>query len=172
MSDSIQTILQQIKSGENVALCDILRTGAFDGKQGSEARLAAIIAWVTNSADSDNVDAILTNIYNLQLASAGNEGRIRVEPLGQPSTAIRVSALATSSRVQLSAGIYRVSIKAVGADIRYSLGASAVLTASATTDHYISDGERLDIMVQPSFYIAAIRLGSSNGVLEITQLIN
>ena len=60
--DSITEILRKLKAGEEVDICDIYATVSLDGKQGSEQRLAALIAWVTNSAGSDSADALLADI--------------------------------------------------------------------------------------------------------------
>lgn len=81
----------------------------------------------------------------------------------------RVNAQAASARVQLAtSGIVGVSITAVGAAIRYALGDGTV-TASAT-DHYLPEGQSRDFRVSASQYIAAIRAGDADGVLEITEL--
>ena len=81
----------------------------------------------------------------------------------------RVSAGSTSARVQLATSNIRgVSITAVGADIRYSLGDNTV-TASSTS-HYLPQGQSRDFAVSASQYIAAIRAGSTDGTLEITEL--
>lgn len=60
--DSITEILRKLKAGEEVDVCDIYATVAMDGKQGAEQRLAALIAWVTNSAGSDSTDGLLASI--------------------------------------------------------------------------------------------------------------
>lgn len=81
----------------------------------------------------------------------------------------RVDAQAASARVQLAtSGIAGVSITAVGAAIRYALGDGTV-TASAT-DHYLPEGQSRDFRVATSQYIAAIRAGDTDAVLEITEL--
>jgi len=80
-----------------------------------------------------------------------------------------VAAGSTSARVQLAtSGIVGVSITATGADIRFALGNSSV-TASGTS-HYLPQGQSRDFAVSASQYIAAIRNGSTDGVLEITEL--
>jgi len=62
-------------------------------------------------------------------------------------------------------------MRAVGADIRYSIGVGAQ-TANASTSHFIAAGERLDLRVQPSSQIAVIRnlAATANGTLELTEL--
>ena len=56
-------------------------------------------------------------------------------------TARQLAAGASSANTALTATVSRVSIRAVGADIRFSVGTSAQ-TASASS-HFIADGERL-----------------------------
>lgn len=91
-----------------------------------------------------------------------------VEPLGQPGTARSVSVTGTSASATLTTTVRRVSIRAVGADIRYRVGTGA--QTAVGTDHFIADGERLDIAVPASAVIAAIRNASTSGTLEITEL--
>jgi hypothetical protein len=92
-----------------------------------------------------------------------------VEPLGQPSTARQLSAGSSSANTALTDTITRISMRAVGADIRYSIGASAQ-TASATS-HFIANGERLDVAVPLEANIAVIRNATTDGTLEVTELI-
>jgi len=95
--------------------------------------------------------------------------RDRVEPLGRPSVARKITAGATSSSTALTSNIMRVSMRATGADIRYVVG---VGTQTATTNsHFIASGERLDINVPRGGSIGVIRAGSTDGVLELTELI-
>jgi hypothetical protein len=57
----------------------------------------------------------------------------------------------------------------VGADIRYAIGSSSQ-TASGTS-HLIGIGERLDVAVPATPNIAVIRGGTTNGTLELTELL-
>jgi len=91
-----------------------------------------------------------------------------VEPLGLPGVARQLSAGAASANTALTANITRISIRAVGADIRYSIGATAQ-TATATS-HFIANGERLDVAVPLNANIAVLRNGTTNGTLEVTEL--
>ena len=43
-------------------------------------------------------------------------------------------------------------------------------TASATTSHFVADGERLDFAITSGANIAVIRDASTDGVLELTEL--
>jgi hypothetical protein len=53
--------------------------------------------------------------------------------------------------------------------IRYAIGSSSQ-TASATT-HFIGNGERLDLAVPAAPNIAVIRNGTTDGILEVSELI-
>lgn len=93
---------------------------------------------------------------------------IPTEPLGLPTQAWQLGVTATAASQVLTAGIKRISIKARGCDIRYSLSG----TASATTSHFIELGERLDLRVNAGSTISAIRDSAAtvNGSLAITEL--
>ena len=100
------------------------------------------------------------------------EGRYNVdyvEPLGIPGVARQLTATSSSANTALTTTISRISIRAVGADIRYRVGAGAQ-TATATS-HFIANGERLDIAVPQNPNIAVLRNGTTDGTLEVTELI-
>ena len=92
----------------------------------------------------------------------------RVEPLGRVAGAHQLDAGSTSSNTVLTANVSRISMRAVGADIRYSIG-DTVQTA-ASTSHFIANGERLDLAVPKNANIAVLRNAGTNGTLEITEL--
>ena len=94
--------------------------------------------------------------------------RINVETLGIPGVSRQLTATAASSNTTLTAGVGRISMFARNADIRYVVGSSSQ-TASSTS-HFIASGERLDIDVPATPNIAVIRAGSTDGVLEVTEL--
>lgn len=83
-------------------------------------------------------------------------------------TARQLAAGASSANTALTATVSRVSIRAVGADIRFSVGTSAQ-TASASS-HFIADGERLELRIPEGANIAVIRNASTSGVLELSEL--
>ena len=85
-----------------------------------------------------------------------------------PGVARQLSADSSSANTALTSACRRISIKAVGADIRYAIGSSSQ-TASATS-HFIGNGERLDLAVPATPNIAVIRNGSTSGTLELTEL--
>ena len=92
-----------------------------------------------------------------------------VEILGKPGVAHQLAAGAASASYALTAGVFRISMRAVGADIRFAIG-QGTQTASATASHFIADGERLDFSITSGAYIAVIRDAATDGVLEVTEL--
>ena len=92
-----------------------------------------------------------------------------VEILGMPGIAHQLAAGAASASYALTAGVFRISMRAVGADIRFAIG-QGTQTADASTSHFIADGERLDFAITNGAYIAVIRDASTDGVLEVTEL--
>jgi hypothetical protein len=94
---------------------------------------------------------------------------VPTEPLGIPGVARQLTAGIASANTALTATCRRISMRAVGADIRYAIGSSSQ-TASATS-HLIANGERLDVAVPEAPNIAVIRGGSANGTLELTELL-
>lgn len=95
--------------------------------------------------------------------------RASVEPLGRPLVARQLVAGAASANTALTSTCRRASLLARSADIRFSVG-STPQTANAGTSHLISLGERLDIELPGTPNIAVIRAGSTDGVLEVSEL--
>ena len=93
----------------------------------------------------------------------------QVEILGEVGTAKQRSATTASANIALTSTTRRVSIKAVGADMRYEFGTTTAVEAT-TTSHYIADGERLDFACPQGTYIA-VETVSGTGTLEITELV-
>ena len=94
----------------------------------------------------------------------------QVEILGRAGTARQLVAGSASSNTPLSADINRISMRATGGDIRFSIG-TGTQTANGTTSNFIANGERLDFGVPAGANIAVIRDGTVNGTLELTELI-
>ena len=94
----------------------------------------------------------------------------QVEILGRAGTARQLVASSASSNTPLSADINRISMRATGADIRFSIG-TGTQTAHGNTSNFIANGERLDFGVPAGANIAVIRDGTVNGTLELTELI-
>ena len=92
----------------------------------------------------------------------------RVEPLGQAGLARQLAASNTSANTALTAGVFRISMRAVGADIRFSIGGGTQTATS--TSHFIANGERLDFAVTSGSNIAVLRNATTNGTLEVTEL--
>lgn len=89
--------------------------------------------------------------------------------LGQPLVARQLAAGAASANTALTATCRRISIRATGAAIRYSIGTVAQ-TADGNTSHFIAQDERLDLRVPAGANIAVIRDATTDGVLELTEL--
>tara|TARA_B000000557_G_C20439275_1_gene302292 strand:+ start:156 stop:476 length:321 start_codon:yes stop_codon:yes gene_type:complete len=95
----------------------------------------------------------------------------QVEILGVPvNPAKQLVAGSASSNTALTSTTQRISIRAVGADIRFSIG-EGTQTANGNTSPFIANGERLDFAVPLNANIAVIRDGTVNGTLELTELI-
>jgi len=92
-----------------------------------------------------------------------------VEPLGVPGVARQITVDGTSTNTALTATCRRLSMRAVGADMRYAVGSSSQ-TATASS-HFIAKGERLDVALPVTPNIAVIRNASTDGVLEVTELL-
>ena len=102
----------------------------------------------------------------------------QVEILGEVGDAKQLSVVSTASAYKiLTSTTKRVSIKAVGADMRYEFGTDTsveALTSGAldTLSHYIADGERLDFACAEGTHIAARAIsGAGTYKLEITELV-
>jgi len=96
-------------------------------------------------------------------------GLLAVDTLATITLARQLSAGAESANTALTATCRRISIHARLADIRYAIGTGAQ-TASGTS-HYIAMGERLDLDVPESANIAVIRAGTTDAVLELSELV-
>lgn len=96
-------------------------------------------------------------------------GMSPVDVLLVPSVPRQLAAEAASTNQALTTTCRRISITARDASIRFSIGSTSQ-TASGTS-HYIWQGERLEFAVPSSPNIAAIRAGTINGTLEITEFL-
>jgi hypothetical protein len=95
-------------------------------------------------------------------------GLLPVDTLAAVGVARQLAAGAANANTTLTATARRISIHARLADIRYAIGTGAQ-TATATS-HYIAMGERLDLDVPASAQIAVIRAGTTDAVLEVSEL--
>jgi hypothetical protein len=91
-----------------------------------------------------------------------------VDTLAAVGVARQLASGATSVNTALTTTCRRISIHARIADIRYAIG-TGTQTASSTS-HYIAMGERLDLNVPASAQIAVIRSGTTDAVLEVSEL--
>ncbi len=110
----------------------------------------------TFSGYPNNFSGIIEALYNA--------------PLRQLGAARQLAAGAASANTALTSTCQAVTIRAVGADIRYEIGASTQ-TASVSTSHFIANGERLDLAVPLGANIAVIRGDSTSGTLHLSELI-
>ena len=123
---------------------------------------------------------------------ANQTDRLKGSGLKVPGVARQLAASSSSSNTALTVGCQRISILAVTADIRYSIGTTAQ-TANGNTSHFIKTGERLELDVPIHIdsavdgngdpvnaatfgkviasNIAVIRDASSDGTLELTEFI-
>lgn len=92
----------------------------------------------------------------------------QVEVARQPVTARQLAAGSASANTVLTATVRLISVRAVGADIRYSIGTSAQTASSSS--HFIGNGERLTLVVPSGANIGVIRNASTNGTLELSEL--
>ena len=108
---------------------------------------------------------------SMAVVIASDQTRIPTDNLGRPTVSRQLTAAATSTPVDLTSGVTRISILARLADIRFRVAtvAGGALVA-VVTDHLIMQNERLDINVQSVGRIAAIRDAATSGTLEITEL--
>jgi hypothetical protein len=97
------------------------------------------------------------------------DGSLKVEPLGRITISRQLNAGASSSNTALSTTCRRISMRATGADIRFSIGSSSQTAASSS--HFIANGERLDFAVPSTPNIAVIRAGTTDGILELSELL-
>lgn len=91
------------------------------------------------------------------------------EPLGIPGVARQLAAGAASANTALTTTCLRASLYARGADVRYLIGSTSQ-TASATS-HFLANGERVDIRLPATPNIGVIRAASTDGTLEVTELL-
>lgn len=78
-------------------------------------------------------------------------------------------ASGTSADTALTTTTRRITMRATGSAIRYSVGDSAQ-TASATSN-FIAEDERLDLAVPANAQIAVLSATTTAAVLELTELL-
>lgn len=81
-----------------------------------------------------------------------------------------ISVSGTSASIALTSSSEAISITAVGCAVAFRIGVGA--QTAVVTDHYIADGERLDLAVEKMSIIGAIAAdGTSSGALKISELV-
>lgn len=94
-----------------------------------------------------------------------------VNSLSGLGAAVSVAIGSSSASVALPSGAKSISVVAVGSACSVKLGGSSV--SATTTDHYLSSGERRDLLVRNGeTHIAAIREGAGSGTLRVSALVN
>jgi hypothetical protein len=135
----------------------------------SYAKTNAVNPLSSSSDYGRDIVAIINDIhqYITGQASSAASGGLRVEPLGSPWVAhtYSISSGSNTTSNALSAECKRISIKAVGTDMRFCTGDGCV------PQHFIGNGERLDFAVTDSTTLTATSAGSDSGNLEITELV-
>jgi hypothetical protein len=153
----------------------LTKATSIDSKVATQTTLASIDSKVATQATLASIDGKISGFATEATLSGINvkvpamaAGRVPVDSFGTPGTARQLSAGAASPNTALTPSVRRVSVRAVGADIRYAVGGSSQ-TASATS-HFIAAGERLVFSVPESANIAVVRAGGTDGTLELTEL--
>lgn len=170
---STQEVLEKLKAGEEVSVCDIYGSGQMEGQRGQEARLAALIAWVTNSAGSDSTDALLTQILAQAVLNSGTifsvNNRQKVEPLGMLGVSRVLSITASNLEVSLTTTCRRARFTAQTADARINIGTGTIVPATSTS-HLLLAGTSMDVAVPPDAWVSVRRDATTNGQLAISEL--
>lgn len=121
----------------------------------------------TSPVGSNPINSILKGLWQ-HFVDRSDATAFNVTTVKQPLVSRQLAAGAASAATQLTAATRRISIYARTADIRYLIG-SATGTALATS-HFIAAGERLDLAVPATPWIMVLRDGSTDGVLELSEL--
>ena len=135
----------------------------------SYAKTNAVNPLASSSDYGRDIVAIINDIHQYITGQSVNteSAGLRVEPLGTPYEAqsLSVSSGSDTTSNLLSEECKRISIKAVGTDMRFCLG------DACTPSHFISDGERLDFSITNPTTLTATSAGADSGSLEITELV-
>ena len=133
------------------------------------AALGRLAAAASLSQTLSTEDKAVLDAMNAKLAAlTATDSRSPVEPLGTPSVSRTLAAGSASASVALTASCVRVSLVAVTADVAFRIGSGA--QTAVATDHYLSVGERIDVRVPAGSSIGAIRAGTVDATLRISEL--
>ena len=173
----MQPITTTIAPGATLNITTMPQGGRVTVTHSGYLRLAEIVNSTNVSRyQSRNAGTVTLDVVNATW-EAINEGdttlEISIEKavseiLGMPGVARQLAAGSTTANTELTPTIRRVSMRAVGADIRFSIGVGS--QAATATSHFIADGERLDFAVPAASNIAVLRNASTSGTLELTEL--
>jgi len=129
------------------------------------------LLWV---GDTGAVEVTLTesatDASTAALAALILDGRLQVEVLGMLGAPRSLAAGVASAEITLTSTCRRVRVTAVDADICFRVGTGTIGDA-VSTDHYLIAGSSADFAVAASSKIAAIRAGSTDGTLRISELL-
>lgn len=169
--------LASLKVDASGALIVTGGTGGGGGGDASAANQLTMIGHLDGVETALGLLATQATLAAIQalLPTALVNGRLSVEPLGSAGGVARqLAAGAASANVALTSTTRRISLFARNADVRYSIGSvaqTATSTSGATTSHFLGQGERIELVVPATPNIAVIRAGSTDGTLEITELL-
>ena len=142
-----------------------------DGSGVTQPVSAASLPLPTGASTSALQTTGNTSLSNIdtKLPSQSIAGLVPVDTLAAVGVARQLAAGSASVNTALTTTCRRISIHARGADIRYVIGTGAQVASG--TSHFVASGERLDIDVAASSQIAVIRAGSTDGTLEVSELV-
>ena len=126
---------------------------------------------MSNQTQLTDGSTIADNVIlkNTDGSSVSSTNRLTVDTLGQAGVARQLAAGSSSANTALTTSCKRISMRAVTADIRYSIGSTSQ-TASSTS-HFIAQDERIDLDLPTTPNIGIIRNASTSGTLEVTELV-
>ena len=93
----------------------------------------------------------------------------RSDTTGELGASHTITAAATSSSITVAATCRRVMVSCQTNPVAIRVGFGA--QTAVATDHYLHTGERITISVPHGATIAAIRTGSSNGTVYVSELL-
>ncbi len=102
-----------------------------------------------------------------RVSTVNNRFRSSVE--GIPTVSRQLTAGAASTNTVLSVNATAISIFARTADIRYLIG--SVAQTATLTSHFIPVNTRLNLALPPNANIAVLRDAATDGILEVTELL-
>jgi len=143
-----------------------------DGSGVTQPVSAAALPLPTGAATSAAQTTGNNSLSSIDTKSpALSTGAVPVETIKQALVARQIAVTSTSNPQQLTMTTRRISIYARGADMRFRI--TTATSTALQTDHFIAQGERLDLAVGATPWVTAIAdsaSGSQTGTLEVTEL--